>query len=237
MANQSQKINNELTLRPYRNGVALACPNDLIERPVLKDIFDLPLQCYFYNLNNCFIQINQTTAEINGFNSENDAAGKTIRDIAKGQTSTQILSHNESILRNRTMLIVDESILRKDDIFFTGISIKFPWYDRNKLIGIFGCSFVIDSVKSYVDGLTLIAKTGLLNLPSTGIKKRISEYYFSIREKEIISHLIRGKTAREIAEHTNLSKRTVEHYLENIKAKTQSDSKSELIDKLVEFFQ
>ena len=44
--------------------------------------------------------------------------------------------------------------------------------------------------------------------------------------------MIRGKTAKEIAVILNLSPRTIEHHIENIKIKTNSDSKSELIDKM-----
>src|SRR5687767_9455524 len=60
------------------------------------------------------------------------------------------------------------------------------------------------------------------------------EYRLSLREAEIIRYLTRGKTAREIAETTSLSRRTIEHYIENIKIKLKVKKKSELIEKALE---
>ena len=236
MASQQHTINLDLIIQSYQQGIVLTQPNYLIGRPSLKEIFNLPIQCYFCDMDHSFIRVNQTTAEINGFHSENDAIAKTVHDIAKRETSARIIENNKTILRNQAMQIIEETILRKDDITFSGISIKFPWYERNKLVGIFGCSFAIDSIQSYTKVLTLITKAGLFNLLASFLKVSESNYYLSNREKEIISYLIRGKTAREIADKLNLSKRTVEHYLENIKAKTQSESKSELVDKMVGLF-
>lgn len=57
--------------------------------------------------------------------------------------------------------------------------------------------------------------------------------YFSKREKECIQFLLMGMTAKEIAKKLQLSHRTVESYLENIKYKTECPSKSQLISKIL----
>lgn len=51
----------------------------------------------------------------------------------------------------------------------------------------------------------------------------------SPREISCIKYLLKGKTAKEIAKHLNLSYRTIEYYLENIRSKTGCRNKYELI--------
>lgn len=58
---------------------------------------------------------------------------------------------------------------------------------------------------------------------------------FSPRELTCINYFLKGKTAREIGELTGLSRRTIEHYLENIKSKIGCFSKSELFQRLEEY--
>jgi DNA-binding CsgD family transcriptional regulator len=63
-------------------------------------------------------------------------------------------------------------------------------------------------------------------LPKIGISMQGE---LSRREKEICRLLIRGLTAYEVAEDLDLSRRTVEHYIENIKIKLNSDSKATMV--------
>lgn len=57
----------------------------------------------------------------------------------------------------------------------------------------------------------------------------------SNREKEVLFLVSKGLFAIQIADHLQLSKRTVEHYIENIKNKLNCFSKAELIQKANEF--
>lgn len=63
----------------------------------------------------------------------------------------------------------------------------------------------------------------------------ITPVNFSPREITCIDYFLKGKSAREIGEITGLSRRTVEHYLENIKSKVGCFSKSELFTRLDEY--
>lgn len=57
----------------------------------------------------------------------------------------------------------------------------------------------------------------------------------SPRELQCIGPFLKGKSAREIADHMDLSRRTVEQYLDNIKSKLGCISKSELFELLYDF--
>lgn len=59
---------------------------------------------------------------------------------------------------------------------------------------------------------------------------------FSKREIECLQLTMHGKTAKQIARILEISHRTVEEYLTNIKIKTHSTSKSELIEKAFDYF-
>lgn len=239
MEQTRHKISDEMNLQPFNNGVKLTRSNSInsIDSPQsISFIFKLPLQCYFYGLDHTFLRVNQDVVRINGFSSEKDALGKSLMDVVTKNSVERIIENNKVVLQSRVMQIKEESILRNDDIFLEGISIKFPWYSNdNKIIGIFGCSFVIDSLRSYAESLSLIAKTGLVKLIPQ-INKSQAQLHFSKREREILHLLIRGKSAREIGEILSLSRRTVEHYLEISKTKTGSTSKSELIEIVFSLF-
>lgn len=138
------------------------------------------------------------------------------------------------------MVILEENFIRADEVSFPAISIKFPWYNSDhKIIGAFGFSIVIGT-HSLADSLMLVAKTGLLAWKSNTFTSNqilpggeINGIYLSKRELDCLHPLIRGKTAKEIGKILNLSPRTVESYLENIKSKLSVDSKAELIDLII----
>jgi|SRR5579862_557689 len=59
-------------------------------------------------------------------------------------------------------------------------------------------------------------------------------FQLSQRQKECVFYMLRGKTTKQIAEILNLSKRTVDFYIENIKNKIACHAKSELLIALIE---
>jgi DNA-binding CsgD family transcriptional regulator len=56
----------------------------------------------------------------------------------------------------------------------------------------------------------------------------------SSREAQVLLLMIKGKSARAIADDLNLSCRTVEHYIVNLKFKTGVESKMDLIGKFID---
>ena len=69
------------------------------------------------------------------------------------------------------------------------------------------------------------------------IKKKLQRDYAKIelspREMECLFYTLGGRTAKEIAHTLDLSARTIEHYLDNLKTKLNCNSKSELRRKLI----
>lgn len=94
------------------------------------------------------------------------------------------------------------------------------------------------------DGIQ-VAKAGIvqtdfatgLNSFSENITALLNEYYpnttISEREMQCLFYTAGGRTAKEIAKLLDLSPRTVEHYIENLKSKFDCTTKVQLRNKLV----
>lgn len=66
------------------------------------------------------------------------------------------------------------------------------------------------------------------------VATKSKNFKFSQRETECLYFLVRGKTAKGIAQILNLSVRTIESYISNLKIKLGCYSKTELIEKAIE---
>lgn len=62
----------------------------------------------------------------------------------------------------------------------------------------------------------------------------IKEISLTPRQNQCASYLLQGLTFKEIGQHMNISARTVEHYLDNLKLKLSCKNKTELIIKLTQ---
>ncbi|MDI9637886.1 LuxR C-terminal-related transcriptional regulator [Geitlerinema splendidum] len=74
----------------------------------------------------------------------------------------------------------------------------------------------------------------LSSLPSNGYSFSINNTIIKLspREVECVFHFSQGKTSKEIAKILNISHRTVENYIKNVKLKTGQSNKSVLADML-----
>lgn len=60
--------------------------------------------------------------------------------------------------------------------------------------------------------------------------EKFKDIYFSKREADCMCHLLSGKSFNGIAENLNLSPRTIEFYIKNMKKKVDCHTKFELIE-------
>lgn len=106
-----------------------------------------------------------------------------------------------------------------------------------------GYSLRVDtnSLNNFSHALAQLMSTGLLHSLDNSSQSllaniQMNDVYLSKREMDVMKELVRGKTARKIAELLSISKRTVEMHISNIKFKNNCSSKSELIDKFFDKF-
>lgn len=238
-------ISNELIIQRYSQGVKLLPPNNVnpFKHGVsVDDMLHMPFHVYFLDVDSIIKRVNEPTIKTFNFLSTTDMVGRTVRDLTSKRTAEIVLAHNRVVLKANQMAINEEkAIIVEKNIPIKFLSMKFPWYDKNnQLKGIFGCSINITNMCGALlaDSLSLLIQSGLMQtsfiknnkIPLLSNAKDI----FTQRENDVLYHLIRGKTSREIAARLSISARTVEQHIVNMKVKTQSNSKSELIEKVVD---
>lgn len=57
----------------------------------------------------------------------------------------------------------------------------------------------------------------------------------SVREREVLVLVAKGYSAKEVAQRTQLSPRTVEHHIENIRNKLRARNRAHIITKAVAY--
>jgi len=230
----------------YRSGTGIKLTNsgqNLIpgNHISVSEIYKLPLCVYFLDTNSSLQSLNEFELIFLDKNSIKDLVGKTARDIVQPKVAESWMANDREVIRTRKNVFQEEIMIRKDEITMPALTIKFPWYDdNNHLIGVFGTSVIIDNDNgiSFAESMRMLTQTGLLNTESTQnqLLQGLSygDIYFTKREKEILIYLTRGKSAKNIAHIFGRSQRTIEHHIENMKFKTNSHSRAELIDKLTD---
>ena len=144
------------------------------------------------------------------------------------------------VLRTQQRLVCEEVIQITPNEEAVYYSRKNPIFNREmKLIGLWGISTDITPRKQAEKGLDdWLEITSLKSSVPTALAPSIKplyllsgsvKHYPSKREVQCIHNLLQGNTAKQIAITLNLSVRTIQHYIENIKKKTQCRTRQELI--------
>jgi DNA-binding CsgD family transcriptional regulator len=246
IGNNQHDTSHELHISKHGNGIKLARSRketnqenhfpDPYAQPTILNIFKLPCNVYFLDMDSCYKNTNELSAEICFSTSVKSAIGKSMRDIASVEDVERILKNDTAVMRTGKIIIIEEEIKRENMFDLHGLSIKLLWYgEENNIIGALGFS-IISNLQSLTESLLPIAQLGFLcpTLPNQILSDRfeVDNIRLSKRETDIARLIVQKKTAKETAKILGLSYRTVESYIENIKVKTNAYSKSELIDKI-----
>ncbi|MDX1902304.1 MAG: helix-turn-helix transcriptional regulator [Gammaproteobacteria bacterium] len=196
----------------------------------IQQLLELPLSTYFLDREGLTQTINEEGLMTCGFDSEKQAMGKSIMAVSKRESAQQLISNCHEVIQYQSVKFFDEMNLRKDGIHQQYLSIKFPCYDQTmQVLGVFGISIVLGK-HSLAESMALVQRMGLLSSPPE------STVSFSIvltpREQACLHWLTKGFTAKMIAKELDISHRTVEEYIANIKSKFGAHTKSQLIEML-----
>lgn len=232
---QTYDVNPAFLIQPYQRGIRLVKPRTNLDGSLLcvEALNQLAAQTAFSNLENKFLAMNDRCIEVVGANSMKDIIGTTPLTFSQKKFGEEVTANYKSVIASRTTKVVEETGQRSDDLPIQSLSFKLPWYEEKKIIGVFNLSIQVDpaSMQNFVLAMSQVLSTGILgsSMPVTRVKQET--VYFTKRENEILTYLVKGKTAKEIAKCLFISKRTVEHHIENMKHKSCCDSRFELIDK------
>jgi DNA-binding CsgD family transcriptional regulator len=198
---------------------------------------NLAVMTYSKNIHGEYLACNEQQISAFGLKNKKDVLGKTDLDLLPNA----ITAANTFRKNDKNIIVTKQSgcFMENGNQLGTYLSIKHPLYSNDsKLIGIWGFSIEITTPK-FIEILGLMANIAGLaepNLKATQLHQRyfklqVNKLKLSKREAECIYNLSQGKTAKEIAKVLNLSFRTVEFYINNIKNKWGCSTRSELIDK------
>ncbi|MBI2785430.1 MAG: helix-turn-helix transcriptional regulator [Legionella longbeachae] len=229
-------LTNNLHIKRHLSGIKLLQPDEkeANNENSLTKIMNFPVSVILLDHSSKILWINNQNASTLGFDSTHAALGKTIVCAYKDQSALFSLQHDHDVLKTRQLIIKEESCERVDNKAFHAITAKMPWYDQDdKIIGLAGYSLAVglDNNKSIKDTLQSFLNLNLFeNSHSTFPVSTLNNISFTKRELDLINYIVKGKTAREMSVIMNLSHRTIESYIECIKAKTGINKKSHLIE-------
>lgn len=153
-------------------------------------------------------------------------------DFLFGMDLSNIIRNNTKVINSSTIQIFDEDILN-----YKILSIKTKLTNSaNHIVGIIGISFELSEIgfSHIAEVINKLNITLALNSQPLAMYINNSQLKLSPREKECAFYLTRGMTAKEIARKMNISSRTVEFYLLNIKEKLGCVRRSEIVSKCLE---
>ena len=244
---QQSTLHNEFTIYRYQGGVKLVRPDvrkDNLYNPFVGrstgisvvDALALPLNVYFINLESKMQHINEVCAERMGLDSVSDSRGKSMLDIAPYDNASKVIQTDKEVIKTQQAKIVEDTVMFRDENCLNFLSVKAPWYNAdNEMIGVFGCSISL-AHDSLSESLRTISRFGLLDSTNHCQSRKIDNLLLSKREHQILALLVRGKTSSQIAVLLSISPRTVEQHLLNMKTKLNVNSKSELIEKVIDYY-
>lgn len=198
----------------------------------LKKIIPLmPGNVYWKNRDGIYLGCNQNIANLANLSSSECIIGKSIHDILEKKIAERITNEDETIMLNNKEKILEEIGFDLENQPAIYLSKKIPTHNfKGEVTGLFGISINITRQKN----IQLIETT--LNKFSNYV---IEQKYKTLptlakRELECLYFIIRGMTAKQIGKVLNLSFRTVESYIENMKYKFNCTNRSELIGKAID---
>lgn len=237
----------DLVISPYSNGIKLIRPkNESASLPTIASLFAMPLMMYFVDFNTTYVDANHFIRLTNvpgnkGYYSERDFKGVPFSKYLTEETIQRLKFENDNILQTKQMTIYEDNCIRLDGLIFSSLSFKFPIFnEQDKIIGCFGISALTDTsvfkeAESLPVSLGRIIQTGLISHSKNLMPGfNIDNVYLSKQEVKCLRLLVAGKTIKLIGQHLELSPRTIEFYLENIKRKLNVKTKSELIEKVLQ---
>lgn len=188
---------------------------DQKRKSLQKLIANIPGSVYCKDLQGRYIQSNEHMAHIGGYPSAALVLNHTDDDMSWFAVANDLRAADKKAVEEKSTIFTEEYPLLVDGSQAIMLSTKSPLYDESgAVVGIIGTSFNVANVRQQSSETTENDASDLL-------AKNDDNFHFTAREIECINWMIKGKTSLEIAMILNLSERTVETHINNIKKKTK----------------
>ena len=174
-------------------------------------VLKLASNIFFIDRSNIYRIVNDSQAAMLGFSSVNATIGKTILNSAKREIGESIIKHNIATMRSSRTTILDTHLIKQNNTYAHIMMIKAPLYNNdNQIVGLFSCGLTV-GMHNLADTLNDAAQLGLLtHFESRPYRKSyttcMDDIQLSRRETEVLNFVVRGLSARRIAEVLSVSK-------------------------------
>jgi DNA-binding CsgD family transcriptional regulator len=196
----------------------------------VENLLSLPTNVYWVNTEGKILGYNECVAQL--FNSNlTDGLGLSYDVIGKDQgwleQAYSFQADDIEVMSSGCSKagVIEPPVPFSDNAVRYYVTTRSPLRDQDgRVVGAFGISMDITHVPH-------------LKQHNIDLKLNVSEFSqdkLSSRQSECLHYLVRGMTAKQIAQTLNLSHRTVEFYLDNLKVKLQCKTKAELVNKAFE---
>ncbi len=182
---------------------------------------------------------NRAAVELSGFKKIEEMLGVSDYEVKESiaECAELFVEQDKKVMKENKDLSVLGVHLYSDDTKRTLLTQKSPLKGKeDNIVGIiFNCTIITDDflvelgrqlLKTDSKYLGILARKQNSYVLESKYDKKLTE-----RESVCLFYLIRGKSASEIGQMLNISKRTVESHIENIKIKMNCEKKSSLIEK------
>jgi len=201
----------------------------------IQDWLDSPFHVYLKDKKGLVLECNIGQAKSCGFEKIEDVIGARDLDFISPEEGLALrVNDDKVILAGTSQIFVEKATFANVTTNNVLLSLKGPLRDKaNKIIGIFGASIpmnnpAINMADTVSNAFAQLGNVGISVSPEQAFK-------ISKREHECLVNLRKGLTTKEIARVLQLSPRTIEFYIENIKKKFSCTKRTELIAKAAEY--
>ncbi len=233
-------ISSEMHIVRRRQGICLADPDSLYADAgtPLSHLFDSPIVTYFMDTDSCAVRANDACAALNSAASANDMIHKNATYYYENATALKHIAEDKKAMMTKSLVTTGGSSTKIDNVIIDVINFKLPWYQGSDIIGVLGLTLHVDKNKmdalshnlATLLGSNIFSPYQAAQLSTLNTKDK-SKVYFTPREMDVLFHLLRGRTAKEIGVILSISRRTVENLIGRMREKSDCKSKYELIAK------
>ncbi|HHS8462659.1 TPA: helix-turn-helix transcriptional regulator [Legionella pneumophila] len=194
---------------------------------------NLPGAIGFKDLNSVYLAGNTRLVKDMGYKRPQEIVGCTDFEIKSDMVSlaSTFRAHDKQVLQSGEHQVIDTGVY-PDGVFRAHLSTKKPLINSSGAI----IGTVFYRVELHSNFLRkLHSRINLSSAPGCyHLGGKFDAENLSSREAETLFYLIRGYSAKEISLRLNLSSKTIEYYIEQLKVKFSSRKRSELIEQAIE---
>ena len=187
------------------------------------------------------LKTNQFTAQQYGFSDFREYLGRAAWDTKTApvnKIAAYMRSHNQSVMKYGEPLIEFNLCTYHQNKTYLMIMLKTPVFDLEKsTCGVLAVGNLLPIETYYRQLITLSLIDKYFSSKNTKqpqicytVIKKFNDENLTVRESECLYFMIRGKSAKLIADYLHLSRRTVEEYQANLKQKIGVTLQSQVIE-------